>query len=123
MRTLRKQTLLTGLLMIFACCLSPGATVIVSDNYNVATSGSGFALNTGVNRGINPPTTRLTGSTTTNLRYIPTSIKTNTAFTITSNKVQVAVAADPGRFVLSADGTTSFDYSSALGTAAATPTT
>jgi autotransporter-associated beta strand protein len=123
MKTIRNQTFLCGLLAILACGLGHGATVIVSDNYNVTGSGSGFALNTGVNRGINPPTTRLTGSTTANLRYIPTAIKPNSAFTITSSKVQIDVATDPGRFVLSADGSNSYDYSTALGTAAATPAT
>ncbi|MDB6058048.1 MAG: hypothetical protein JWO95_1892, partial [Verrucomicrobiales bacterium] len=122
MRTFRIQTLLS-VLGAFACCLTQGATVIVSDNYNVTGSGSGFALNTGINRGINPPTTRLTGSTTANLRYINTGTKATTAYTITSSKAQVDAAANAGRFVLSADGPTSFDYSTALGTAAATPTT
>ncbi len=91
-------------------------TVIVSDNYNVTGTGSGFALNNGVNTGINPPTTRLTGTAAANLRYISTFTKTNTAFTITSSKLRVTSAPNPGRFVLSADGTNPFDFASSLGT-------
>src|SRR5690349_15978479 len=117
MRTFREKSLLSGLLALCACCVAHGATVIVSDNYNVTGSGTGFALNTGINRGINPPTTRLTGSTAASLRYINTGTKAATAYTITSSKAQVDAVANPGRFVLSADGTTSFDYSAALGTA------
>jgi autotransporter-associated beta strand protein len=121
MKTILQHSFLIAFLAVFACGVARGATVVVSDNFNVTGSGTGFALNTGVNRGINPPTTRLTGSTTANLRYISTGTKAGSAYTITSSKAQVAVAANPGRFVLSTDGTTSYDYSSALGTAAATP--
>ncbi len=52
--------LMTGLLLV-AGAASYGQTII-ADNYNVTGSGTGFALNTGVNTGINPPTTRLTGT-------------------------------------------------------------
>lgn len=101
---------------------SHAATVIVSDNYNVTGTGSGFALNNGVNAGINPPTTRLTGSAAANLRYILTATtKTNTAFDIVGNKLQVAAAANPGRFSLSSDGTTPFNFASALGATTASP--
>src|SRR4051794_19696117 len=97
--------------------------VIVSDNYNVTGTGTGFALNTGVNSGINPPATRLAGSATANLRYLLTALtKSNTAFSVTGNKLQVTAAANPGRFSLSADGVTPFDFSSVLGTGAASPT-
>ena len=50
-----------------------GQTTIVSDNYNVTTTTTGFALDNGVNSGINPPTTRLTGTAAANLRYIQTA--------------------------------------------------
>src|SRR5262245_42479030 len=94
------------------------AQLILSDNYNVSPNSTGFALNTGVNAGINPPTTRLTGSAAANLRYISTAnpSKTNTAFAINSNKLRVTSAANPGRFTFSADGTTPFNFASALGT-------
>src|SRR5262245_7376279 len=96
---------------------------IIADNYNVTGSGTGFSLNTGINSGINPPTTRLTGTSAANLRYIQTAspAKTNTAFAITSSKLRVTAAANPGRFTLSANGTTPFNFSSVLGAATATP--
>lgn len=108
----------------FICLLlafSVSAQVVVSDSYNVAANGSGFGLDSGVNAGINPPTTRLTGTAAANLVYIPTATKSNTAFSIAGNKLRVTSAANPGRFVLSADGVTPFNFASALGTGAATP--
>jgi hypothetical protein len=101
--------------------VAPATTLIVGDSYNVTASGAGFALNTGLNTGINPPTTRLTGSAAPNLRYICTGTKAPTAYTITANRVQVDAATNAGRFVLSANGITSFDFAPALGIAAATP--
>src|SRR4051794_9229514 len=83
-------------------------TTIVADAYNVTGTGSGFALNTGVNSGINPPTTRLTGTAKANLRYINTGTKATNSYSITGNNLQVTSAVNPGRFVLSADGATSF---------------
>ncbi|HVV00350.1 MAG TPA: Ig-like domain-containing protein [Verrucomicrobiae bacterium] len=98
------------------------AQVIVGDNYNVSGNGTGFDLNTGVNSGINPPVTRLTGTAATNLRYMLTALtKSNTAFSISGNKLRVTSAANPGRFSLSADGVTPFDFAPVLGTAAASP--
>ena len=99
------------------------AQVIIADNYNVTGSGTGFALNAGVNSGINPPTTRLTGTAAANLRYIqsPAATKASSAFGISGSKLRITPAANPGRFTLSADGTTSFNFASALGTGAATP--
>ncbi len=96
-------------------------TVLVSDTYTVTGSGSGFALNTGVNTGINPPTTRLTGTMAANLRYINTGTKATSAYTIGSNKLKVAAVVNAGRFVLSANGTTAFDFGPALGVTGATP--
>lgn len=117
-----KFSLMLGLSSVLVCNVARGVTTIISDNYNVTGSGSGFALNTGINTGINPPTTRLTGTAKANLRYIDTGTKTNTAYTITGNKLQVAAAATPGRFVLSADGVTPFDFGTALGIASASAT-
>src|SRR5262245_59387974 len=95
--------------------------IIVADSYNVTGNGTGFALGSGINSGINPPTTRLTGTMAANLRYISTGTKTNTAFGIASSKLRVTPAANPGRFTLSANGTTPFDFAPALGSTAATP--
>ena len=52
-------SLVTAIFILTGAAVS--GQVIVADNYNVTGSGTGFALNTGVNSGINPPTTRLTG--------------------------------------------------------------
>ena len=80
-------SVLTASLLLAGVAVS--AQVIVADNYNVTGSGTGFALNTGVNSGINPPATRLTGTAAPNLRYIlTTTTKTNTAFGISGNKLQ-----------------------------------
>jgi endonuclease/exonuclease/phosphatase family metal-dependent hydrolase len=111
-----------GAIIIFLFSLTVNAVEIIADNYNATGSGSGFAPGAGVNSGINPPTTRLAGTAAANLRYIQTGTKTNTAFVINSNKVQIASAANPGRFVLSADGSSSFDFGPALGVATANAT-
>jgi endonuclease/exonuclease/phosphatase family metal-dependent hydrolase len=121
MKIIQHQRLILELILVAFVCAGANAATIIADNYNVTGSGSGFALASGVNTGINPPTTRLTGSAAANLRYISTGTKVATAYTIT-NKLQVAAAANPGRFVLSADGATPFSFASALGTDAATPT-
>src|SRR4051794_18322923 len=113
---MRFLTTIFWLLLVRTVC----GQVIVSDSYNVTASGTGFSLNTGVNTGINPPTTRLTGMAAANLRYMQTSTKTNSFFTIAGQKLQVAYADLAGRVVLSADGTTPFKFASALGTTAAT---
>ncbi len=98
-----------------------GATLILADDYNVTGTGSGFALNTGVNSGINPPTTRLTGTAAGNLRYIkPAGTKADSAHTITSNKLAVARGADSSTLALSA-GTGAYDFSGVLGTLGASP--
>ncbi|MDB6056460.1 MAG: phosphohydrolase [Verrucomicrobiales bacterium] len=115
---MRFLTTIFWLLLVRTVC----GQVIVSDSYNVTASGTGFSLNTGVNTGINPPTTRLTGTAAANLRYMQTSTKTNSFFTIAGQKLQVAYTDNPGRVVLSADGTTPFNFASALGTTAATST-
>ena len=124
MKTLHRLALASGLAFgIFAVNSTRAGTVIVSDNFNVTGSGSGFALNTGVNTGINPPTTRLTGTAASGLRYINTGTKATTAYTITSSKLKVTSAANPGRFTFSSNGTTAFDFAPALGLSAATPAT
>src|SRR5262245_15693091 len=88
-----RSALILGL--VFGAGLGRGQ-VIVADNFNVTGSGTGFALGSGVNSGINPPTTRLTGTAAADLRYIQTFTKTNTAFSIASNKLRVTAAANPG---------------------------
>jgi fibronectin-binding autotransporter adhesin len=117
-------TLLTGL---FLATLAVGTvrsqTVIVSDNYNVSTATTGFALDTGVNFGINPPiVTRLTGTAAANLRYLQTAVgKPATVFGINASRLRVATDGGIGRFTLSGNGSAAFDFSSALATLGATP--
>jgi hypothetical protein len=96
--------------------------LIIADDSNVTGNGTGFALDTGVNSGINPPTTRLTGSAAADLRYIQTATgKADTAFRIDNNKIAVQRSPNSGRFTLSADGSSAFDLASVLGTPWATP--
>jgi hypothetical protein len=95
---------------------------IIADNFNVTGSGTGFGLGSGVNYGIVPPVTRLTGTAAPGLRYILTATtKASTAYSISSNQLRVTAAANPGRFTLSANATTPFDFASALGASTATP--
>ncbi|HPY31617.1 MAG TPA: PEP-CTERM sorting domain-containing protein [Verrucomicrobiota bacterium] len=117
-----KRTAIASLLLLLAVTVASAQVVIIADDYNVTGNGTGFGLDTGVNSGINPPVTRLTGSAADNLRYIQTGTgKAATAFSVTGNKLEVANAASSGRFVLSADGVTPYDFSSALGIGSATP--
>jgi autotransporter-associated beta strand protein len=125
MKKLHRLSLLLGLIpAILFSNQAFGSTVIINDSYTVTTSGTGFALNHGVNTGINPPTTRLTGTAATNLRYIQTvTNKPASVYDINSNRIRIQTNSSIGRFTLSADGTTPFDFSSSLGTAAASPST
>jgi fibronectin-binding autotransporter adhesin len=110
------------LLALLAGGTAFGATVIVSDNYNVTTTTTGFALDNGVNYGINPPTTRLTGTAAANLRYYQTATaRAGTFYGINSNKLRVQQDNTIGRFTLSANGSTPFNFSSVLGSLVATP--
>lgn len=111
---------LAGMISVVMVGIADGAP-LVEDTYSVAGTGTGFALNTGVNSGINPPSTRLTGTAAANLRYLTTTTKAASAFSIAANKLRVSAAANPGRFVLSANGSASFDFGPALGTGAASP--
>ncbi len=100
-----------------------GQTTLVSDDYNVAANGTGFALDAGVNTGINPPVaTRLTGTVASNLRYLKTAgTKPDSVFGIGSNRLRVQTDGGIGRFSLSANGVTPYNLASVLGTAGATP--
>jgi len=118
---------LAGLLLaVVVGGTSFGQTTIVSDNYQTTNNGSGFALNEGVNTSINPPaTTRLTGTAASSLRYIQTATaKPASQYDIGNNRLRVVKDTDSGkigRFTLSANGVTPFNFASALGTAGATP--
>jgi hypothetical protein len=104
---------------VLAMSTAAQAQLIISDNYNATGSGTGFALGSGANSGINPPTTRLTGSEANGLRYYTTTVtggKATTAYSITgSTRLAVAAAANPGRITLSSDGSTPYNFAPALG--------
>ncbi len=111
--------------LLLAITATMQGQIVIADNYDVAGIGDGFALGSGINSGINPPESRLTGSVTgtaTTLRYIATNAaKVSTAYTITNGKYQVAATPNSGRVTLSNDGATPFDFASALGATTATP--
>jgi autotransporter-associated beta strand protein len=118
----QKLKLLGGVLLAaFAGVCVQGAQII-GDDYNVTGTGSGFALGSGVNSGINPPTTRLTGSAAAGLRYIKAfGAKADTAHTITGNKLQIArIATDSSTLSLS-PGSGTYDFATPLNILAATP--
>lgn len=76
-KTIMKQkihtTLMAGLLLAsLAIGSAHGATLIIGDDYNVTNNGTGFNPNSGVNSGINPPTTttRLQGTSVSGIRYV-----------------------------------------------------
>lgn len=98
-------------------------TVVVSDTFNVTTVGTGFALTNGVNTGINPPTTRITGTAAANLRYLQTALTRSTnKYDINASRLRVSTEATIGRFTISGNGATAFDFGPALGAAYASPT-
>src|SRR4051812_4017335 len=98
MNILQKFTLLSGLLTTIICSNSAhGATTVINDDCTVTTSGTGFALNAGVNTGVNPPTTRLTGSAAANLRYIQTfTNRLGSHYDINSNRLRITADAEIG---------------------------
>ncbi|HET6406810.1 MAG TPA: hypothetical protein VFG14_02930, partial [Chthoniobacteraceae bacterium] len=109
-------------LLLLAITTTARGQLVLADNYDVAGNGDGFALGTGLNSGINPPETRLTGSLAGELRYIATNpAKVSTAYTITNGKFQVAAAPMSGRVTLSNDGFAPLDFGPALGATTATP--
>lgn len=116
---MRQALYLAGIL--FATSAAYGQ-LIIADDANVGTAGTGFGLNAGVNAGINPPTTRFTGSAAANLRYLQTALgKSDTAYSVTGNKLQTSFSAGSGRFTLSADGLSAFNFATYLTSGLATP--
>ena len=76
-----------------------GQTTIIRDDYNASGRGTGFLLNQGINSGIHPPATRLTGSAPAGLRYLYTQgspPKTTAAYTLGDNKLVVAAPNSDG---------------------------
>lgn len=63
---------------------------------------------------------RLSGTASNGLSYLQTATtKSASAYSITSNRIAVAVAANPGRFTFTADGTTPKNLGAAIGTGTA----
>lgn len=97
--------------------------LVLSDHCDVTggNSGStGFGVNAGVNYQI---ASRLTGSASNGLSYLQTATtKAPSSYSITSNKITVAVAANPGRFTFTADRATPKDLGPVLGSDTATAT-
>jgi autotransporter-associated beta strand protein len=124
MKTFSKK-ILTGLALGIGL-INPvlGETVIIKDDFNVTTATTGFDPNTGINFGINPPeTNRLTGTAVVDgLRYFQTATtRPTTTYSIATNSLMIQANAGIGRFVLSADEATPFDFGPALGVSNATP--
>lgn len=81
-------------------------------------AGTGFGANTGVNYQIG---TRLAGPLASGTSYLQTATgKPAGSYSIVSNRIQVAVAINPGRFTFSADGSTPLDLGPTLGVTTAT---
>ena len=112
-------TLLTAWLLAAALSGSAwGQTTIIADTYTAANVASGFNLGEGVNTGITPPTTRLTGTAAGNLRYYQTATgKAASQYDINSNRLRVVAdtTSSIGRFTLSTTGSTPFDFGPSLG--------
>jgi len=104
------------------CSLSAFGQLVLSDSCDVtggSSPGTGFGVNAGVNYQI---TARLSGSASNGLSYLQTATtKAPSSYSIVSNKIAVAVAANPGRFTFSADRATPKDLGSVLGSDTATP--
>lgn len=117
-------TLLGGFIFAtLAGTVAHGQTTLVSDNCTAANVNSGFALGEGVNSAIYPPhSNRITGTVGSNLRYIKTGgARADTLYTIGGNRIRVGTQTTVGRFSISGNGVTPFNFASALGTAGATP--
>lgn len=120
---MKHVTLAIALLSASLANESTAATTILSDNYTASNVGSGFALGEGVNSGINPPTSRITGTAAANLRYLQTDTrKPGTVYDISSNRLRIQKDAGIGRFSLSANGAIPFDFGPAIGATFASPT-
>lgn len=124
MKPFHKLSILAGLIPLLGASAF-GNTVVISDTFNIGgdSTTTGFVVNEGVNQGINPPTTRLTGTAKDNLKYFRTFLtgKPDTSFWIDGNKLRVNVGSLSGRASYTVDGTTAFDFGPSLGVSSATP--
>jgi hypothetical protein len=118
-----KHLLSSAAILLLVSATTFGQTII-ADDFNIANVGTGFLLGEGVNSGINPPTTRLTGTAAPDLRYLSRTSRADSSYYITSasnGRLRANAGAQNGRVTLSADGTDPFDFGSALGIPLATP--
>ncbi len=122
MKTNRIHIFLAALaLAIIPGVAARGQILIVADDYNVTGKGTGFALDAGVNTGINPPVTRLTGLAAPNLRYYQYSgAKTNTLHSIGTNRFYIARGVESTTITLG-PGAGAFNFSPVLRSVSATP--
>ncbi len=125
--TLKRLLYFAGQLILLLAALGGGLasaqTIIISDQYNAANSGTGFALGNGANSGINPPATRMTGLSAANLRYYEAfGTKAASAHYLTNSaKLAIAPIANASTISLTTNGTGVFDFGPALNVASATP--
>lgn len=102
-------------------------SLIISDDFNAASGGTnGFALNSGVNTGIDPSNniTRLTGTAADGLRWMnrTSGQKPDTVYSLDNDvRLKINAGAQSGRISLSPDGTAAADFGPALGTDLASP--
>lgn len=125
-----RTTFVAGLLLASLAIGSARAgTLILGDNFDVVSSGTGFALDTGVNRGITATTTRLQGTAAAGIRYWKTEGGKNNNLHYVTNSVS---GQPPGKMFIGYGGAPSnvgftnnaggmADFGPALFTSAATP--
>jgi formylglycine-generating enzyme required for sulfatase activity len=99
--------------------------LVLSDSCNVSggdSSSTGFGVNVGANYQIS---SRLSGTASNGLSYLETTTGANSkaasSYSIKTNRIYVAVAANPGRFTFTANGTSPKDLGVVLGSDSATP--
>ncbi len=115
------SSLVGAVLLLLTGAGASASALILADDYNATSSGTGFGLGSGVNSGINPPVTRLTGPAAPNLRYYKQSgTKKDSAYSITDGKLAITRVVDFGVVTLGV-GSGAFDFSPLLRSVAATP--
>lgn len=114
-----------GVAGILSMSSAARGAVIISDDFNAAAdTETGFALDTAVNKGINPPSiTRLTGTAAEGLRWMNRTggQKPDTSYLLDNNRLKINSGAQSGRISLSPDGTAAANFGAALGTDLASP--
>ena len=128
-RTMKTKTVSTSfwmalLLTTLMASAGFGQTTVVSDNCTATNVGSGFGFDNGVNSGINPPNTnRITGTVASTLRYLQTATaRPTTEYTINNNRMRVTTDNSIGRYTISGNGATPFDFGPAVGASYASST-